>query len=74
MNDVTPDPPPESTRQIWAQALRFLGPILALGGLVAALRTRTTEEFSWFWLALIPIGLTVTALGVWLGTPPSDDS
>jgi hypothetical protein len=60
--------PPESTRSITAQALKFLGLIVVCGGALAVLRLHETKEEvqSWFYALLMPVGLVMWIVGFYL--------
>jgi|GEM_PF-5495835 len=53
----------ESSSQITAHALIFIGQLVTIAGALALLRT---GEKSLFYAALMPIGLIATGWGFWL--------
>lgn len=55
--------PEESRRLLWGQALTFLGPMIAVGGALAILRT---HQPSVFFSLLMPLGLVLLGVGYWL--------
>jgi len=58
--EVPPESPMDSPRAITAQALKFLGLLLACGGSLALIRT---GERSLFFASMMPIGIVLWVTG-----------
>lgn len=79
MADQLPHNPSDSNRSILGEFLKFLGLMLTVGGSLAILRTagvagRWFSGPQFFFTLLLPIGLILWAVGLYLARPNNDGS
>ena len=58
-----PTPPNDPTSKTVGHFLTFVGPIMTTGGILAVWRTGDRD---WFYIAFLPLGLILWALGFYL--------